>query len=130
MTLQLWTPDDYPMLQAWWQAHGWPPVPQAILPKLGVIVSVKESPTVAGWLYMDNSVGVSMLEWIVSNPAARSVAVAAGIKHLIAYLSSEAKRLDYGITLTTSKVASLGKLLTRCGFQETDREMIHFIRSN
>jgi DUF917 family protein len=79
---------------------------------------------------MDNSVGVSMMEWIVSNPAARPIAVAAGMKHLVTYLTDEAKRMGYGITLTTSKVVSLGKLLTRNGFQETDREMTHYLRLN
>jgi len=67
MQLKEFTADDYETCAQWWSGHGWEPVPAVVLPKLGMMVVDDEAPICAAWLYMDNSVGVSMLEWLVTN---------------------------------------------------------------
>lgn len=118
------TAEDYPMLETWWVGHGWPAVPQRVLPPLGVIYK----DTAAGWLYMDNGgTGVAMMEWLVTNPKASPIAAAKAIHSVVDILKSEAKRMDYPIILTTCKQPALSRLLQREGFQETDTGMTHLL---
>lgn len=119
--------DFYPIACDWWRAHGWPALPKAILPKLGLRAIDGTRPVAATWLYMDNSVGVSMLEWTVTDPEAKPRPVAAALLRLVDFARQEAKRLGYVCMLTTCRQESLAKLLTRAGFHETDREMIHLL---
>lgn len=120
-------PGLYPELESWWRGHGWPAVPLAILPRLGVLASHGTRPVAAAWLYMDNSVGVSMLEWTVTNPSAAPREAAVAISRIVEFLQQEARALDYGVMLTTCRQESLARLLQRAGFRETDREMIHLV---
>lgn len=126
-SIAIYQPEQYPLVKAWWDGHGWPGVPQVVLPKLGVVGSIDGIPVAAGWLYMDNSVGVSMLEWIVSDPDARPRCVAVAICSIVRFLRAEAKSLGYGVMLSTCQQDSLSKLLVREGFEVTDRNVIHHI---
>lgn len=129
MTLKMFSaPDHYAMLQGWWTRHGWPPVPQVILPRLGMIVDGDRESLAAGFLYMDNSVGVSMLEWVVTNPQVAPLRAAAGLKNLVEFMGQEAVRNGYGVMLATCKVPGLVKLYERCGFAKTDEGMTHLVR--
>lgn len=120
-------------LAPWWRGHGWDPVPHTILPRLGVLAELAHPeterpavPLAAAWLYMDNSIGVAMLEWIVTDPARPRDTVKA-LPLLIDFLTREAKRLGYGIVLATCRQPSLSKLLQRHGFHLTDRDVIHHL---
>jgi hypothetical protein len=121
---RIWKPEDYPMLKSWWEAHGWPSVPETRLPPLGIIYD----DTAAGWLYMDNGgSGVAMIEWLVTNPGARPLAAAKAITNVVTALKAEAARMDYAIALTTCRQPALARLLERSGFIVTDKEMIHLV---
>jgi hypothetical protein len=116
--------EDYPMLASWWQGHGWQAVPQRVLPPLGIIYA----DTAAGWLYMDNGgTGVAMMEWLVTNPAAKPLDAARALRKVVAFLKDEAKRMEYPIILTTCRQPGLARLLGREGFSVSDTEMIHLI---
>ena len=119
---------DYPVVKTWWEGHGWDAVPLAALPKLGVMAILNDKPIASGWLYMDNSVGVSILEWMVANPDANPKSVYRSIKAIIEFLKAQAKEMHYAIMLTTCKQESLAKVYEKNGFLRTDSEMIHFIQ--
>jgi len=119
---------DYPIVKDWWVGHGWNAVPLAVLPKLGVMAILDGKPIASGWLYMDNSVGVCMLEWMVANPAASGKSVYRSIKAIVEFLKKQAKEMDYAVMLTTCKQQSLAKVYEKSGFLRTDSEMIHFIQ--
>lgn len=122
--LRMWSAADYPLLESWWIGHGWPPVPQRVLPPLGVIMENQA----AGFLYMDNGgTGVAMLEWLVTDPNAKPFGAARALFSVVEFLKQEAKQLDYPIILTTCRQDSLAKLLERAGFQVTDRTMTHLL---
>lgn len=121
--LRMVTAGDYPTLKQWWRGHGWEPVPQRMLPPLGVI-----GDAAAGWLYMDNGgTGIAMMEWLVTNPKASALVAARALMRVVEFLKLEASRLDYHIILTTCRQPTLARMLNRAGFQTTDREMIHLI---
>jgi hypothetical protein len=122
--LRLVTPDDYATLESWWEGHGWAPVPQRVLPPLGILYREHA----AGWLYMDNGgTGVAMMEWLVTNPEARPLSAARALTQVVDFLKSEAKRMNYPMILTTCRQPSLARLLHRAGFQTTDSQMIHLL---
>jgi hypothetical protein len=126
--LKVFEKSDYPMVSEWWNAHGWNAVPFGVLPKLGIIAQMDEVPVAAGWLYMDNSVGVSILEWMVANPDAKPKAVYKSIKTIVEFLKTQAKEMNYAVMLTTCKQESLARVYEKTGFQRTDSEMIHLIQ--
>lgn len=119
---------DHATLAAWWEAHGWPVVPRAILPKLGVMAMAGEMPVAAAFLYMDNSVGVSMLEWLVTNPDATGRQTLAAIGAVIGFLSERALEMDYGVMLTSCRQPALARIFEHHGFARTDEGIIHMVR--
>ena len=119
---------DYPTVSEWWRAHGWEPVNIGALPKLGIIAEDEAKEGVcAGWLYMDNSCGVSMLEWMVTSPKQTPLRSVKGLSALIRFMQEEAERMDYRVMLTSCRQDSLGALLERHGFQKTDDAVKHFL---
>ena len=120
-----YTHEDYPLLMTWWKAHGWEGVPAAVLPKLGMIIEADGRPIVAGFLYMDNSVGVSMLEWVVSNPDESGFSVIRGIKALVGFMTERAYDLGYGVMLTSCRQSSLVRVYEASGFSKTDIGVVH-----
>lgn len=128
--IRMYSSSDYPMLAQWWVTHGWNPVPEPILPKLGIVYEDDDNqePIAACWLYMDNSVGVSMLEWLVTRPGLPGMQVIRSIKHMTKFMELEAKRMNYSVMLTTCKQHSLARLHEKNGFTKTDETMIHLIK--
>lgn len=127
-TARIYEPADYPIVQGWWIGHGWPPVPEQMLPKLGLIISSDDADLAAGWLYMDNSVGVCMLEWVVSNPDARPFDSVRAIRELGMLMEQEARRMGYWVMMTSCKQPALAKLWVKMGYLETDGSMIHLMK--
>jgi hypothetical protein len=127
-TVREYTPEDHPMLMEWWKAHGWPGVAKEVLPKLGLIVEVDTKPIVAGWLYMDNSVGVCWLEWVVGNPDSRGREIIPAIAVLIDFMGKRALEMDYGVMLTGTRTSSLIRLYEKNGFEKTDEGVTHLIK--
>jgi len=120
----------YAEVATWWAGHGWEPVPQAILPRLGVIGSIDGQGIAAAWLYMDNSIGVAMLEWMVGNPKGEARQVLRALRSVVEFLKAEAKRLDYGVILTSCRQAGLVKWLQKRGFMKTDEGVTHMLLIN
>jgi hypothetical protein len=128
--LKMFDPEtDYAIVKEWWVGHGWNAVPISVLPKLGIVANLDGGPVAAGWLYMDNSIGVSMMEWVVSNPGAKPKSVYRSIKAIVEFLKGQAKSFGYSVMLTTCKQESLARVYEKTGFQRTDTEMIHLVQT-
>jgi hypothetical protein len=129
--VKVYAESDYPVMEAWWTAHGWTPVIKEILPKLGLVVSMQEvdcdTPIVAGWLYMDNSAGVSWMEWVVSNPNSTAMQVYRGMSVLIEAMRDLAKSNNYGVMLTCCRQPSLMRFYEKNGFSKTDEGVTHLM---
>jgi hypothetical protein len=129
MKVREYTSEDYAPLTKWWKGHGWEPVPEAVLPKLGMIVDGDDGVALcAGWLYMDNSVGVCMFEWLVTDPEAKPLVTAKSVKTLVSFMADRALEMDYGVMLTTCRQPSLARMYQRCGFIKTDEGVTHLLR--
>jgi GNAT superfamily N-acetyltransferase len=128
MNLREYIPEDHPMLTAWWKAHGFPVLPAAILPKLGIVAEHDGVPVCAAFLYMDNSVGVCMLEWLTTNPQAPGKHVPGAIRALVGFMAERAGAMNYGVMLTTCRQEALARVYEKNGFTRTDDSVIHLLK--
>lgn len=128
MYLREYQPKDHAMLTRWWRAHGWPGVSKALLPKLGLILENNGKPIVAGFIYMDNSVGVAFLEWVVGSPDATGKEIVGGIGHLIDFAGQRVKQMGYGVLITATNKEALIRLYEKNGFQKTDEGLTHLVK--
>jgi hypothetical protein len=119
---------DHPVLAVWWEAHKWPVVPRSVLPKLGVVTLDGDLRVAAAFLYMDNSVGVCWLEWLVTNPDATGRQSLAGIAAVTEFLAERALEMNYGVMFTTCRQPALARIYERHGFGRTDEGVIHLVR--
>lgn len=113
---------DYPMIEEWYHGHDKPPVPFAMLPKLGIVVyreKTKED-VAALWLYMDNSIGVCFVESVVTKPKLSLKDAKLAIHRGLDFLKKEALELGYGIMLLRT-YPSIAKCVKKMGFIEDER---------
>lgn len=91
--------DEAAMVAGWRKGHDMPDVPPAILPRLGVVAVIEGQDSAAGWLYMDNSVGVGFVEWLVTRPGLTLAESKGAIAAVLAALQGEARQNGYGLLL-------------------------------
>lgn len=119
--------DDYPMLKDWWAGHrDWTPVPEEMLPNLGVIVSTDDKDLCAGFLYITNS-KMCLMEWVVSNPKAPREGRGESIDFLLEALKTIAKEKGYSVIFTMTGHPVFKSRLVQHGFQITDENMTHLV---
>ena len=115
---------DYETLSAWWSAQNWPVIPTDCLPAHGLIIDG----LCAGFLYQSDS-KIAWIEWVVGNPSADKLARRAALNLLIDGLAELGKSLGNRIVFTAAKHPGLCARLIERGFQQTDTQMSHFVRS-
>ncbi len=91
--------EEAALFAAWRAAHGMPDIPVALLPRLGVVALMDGVETAAGWLYMDNSVGVGFVEWLVTRPGLSLAQSKAAMATVLATLKAEAAGHGYSLLL-------------------------------
>jgi len=118
MQLKPYEECNHATIEAWWIAHEAMSIPHAALPKTGCI-AVNEDGVLcaAAWLYLDNSVPVSFMSWMIVNPAARSMEKFDGLNHCIRYLTDHGENLGYGVMVSMSAIPSISKLMKLHGFE-------------
>jgi hypothetical protein len=104
-------------------------VPSQILPKCGIVVEDTDAGAdglslAMGWLYLDNSVGVAMLAWMVTNPHNTSRGSARAIAILAEGARQVAAELGYQVMLVTA-TETISRLLRGHGFVRAS-EVPHF----
>lgn len=91
--------EEAALFATWRAAHGMPDIPVALLPRLGVVAMMEGVETAAGWLYMDNSVGVGFVEWLVTRPGLSLAESKAAMAMVLATLKAEAAGHGYSLLL-------------------------------
>lgn len=121
---------DYQTVAGWYESHRLTPVPQTLLPKLGILIFDGETGEDQGafWLDMSNSIGVCYLERAVTVPGlsiqkAREVAEVA-----IGFLKERAASMDYAIMLVRT-TAPIARILKGIGFHDSG-EVAHCLVSS
>ena len=101
--IRSYCPEDYSAFEEWHNAHGKCPPPQSILPKLGIVVlecgEGEPMPVAFLFLYLDNSVGVSFLDHIVTRPGLSATRARNSLLWGMRCLRKLAADMDYGVML-------------------------------
>jgi hypothetical protein len=128
MTTRLYKPEDYATVSEWFTRHGSKAVPEAVLPRCGVVVMEESLPLAAAWIYQDNSVGVAWLAWIVTNSDIPAATAVESLNFLIRASEAVAKGLGYGVMFTMTEKPALGRLLQRQGFAPNHQGMTQYFK--
>ena len=59
---------DYQVVSGWWEARRGQPLPEVLLPPIGVIVEGDGVPVAALWCYQSVGIGVCFLEFLCTPP--------------------------------------------------------------
>lgn len=118
---------DYDMLCSWWKSHGWDAVPAAFLPAVGIVITDGEKDLAAGFLKMETTTPIGMLEWSVTNPENAGRESIKALAELMESAKVAAKAMGRTVLFTYCKQPSLARLYEKAGFQTTDKEMIHLV---
>jgi len=129
MTTRLYQPEDYAVISPWWAGHGGALVPEGVLPKCGVVVVTEEAKlSAAAWLYMDNSVGVAWMSWMVTNPELGPIKAAKTLGVLLGAVEVICDEFDYGILFTMTESKGVGQWLCRQGFSPNHKGMTQYFK--
>ena len=118
----------YESISSWWDVHKeWESIPKSLLPTTGLVVHDENTLLCVGFLYIDGTSPVCMLEWIVANPenSART-----SIKALRLLLNAFGEYADANskVLFTTVRQPKLAGLYEKSGFILADSNMINMTR--
>lgn len=119
---------DYPVLYKWWSEHeGWAPIPQHLLPPLGLIEEDSQTgaPLCAGFVYQTLGTPLGWLEWIISDPTSDKIKRGLAVDRLISALKKEAAKVGTTTLFTSSNSQKLIQRYTAHGFKTTDKNVTH-----
>jgi hypothetical protein len=112
----------------WWNGHNWSGVSLAIVPRRGLLVSDDSGAELGcAWVYRDNSVGVAMLEWLVTNPANTPKQSLGAVLKLVAAARSLAISEGCAVLLTSVQHGALERIYERLGFTAIQRGVSHLV---
>ena len=119
MNCRTYENSDYSTVVRWWECQRINVVPSSILPKCGIVVEHEGKPVGAIWAYMDNSIGVSFLAYPTVAPEALERMLGPSVvQHLIGCIEAVLKTHNYSVTVITSAIPTMVKLLKRAGYSE------------
>lgn len=115
----------YPIVEKWWKAHKWTPMPAKLLPKTGKLVYLGNEPLAACWLVLMNC-PIAMLEWMVSTPKTKNKAARRdAISLLLRDLTKEAFKRGAYMVSTLTFHPSLLKRFDQLEFMKGNKPLIH-----
>lgn len=68
ITIRHYQPDDYPLLESWWEDHGAEPMHESMIPPSTCIVLLDGEPAASGSVFPCNSNHVAFFHGMVTRP--------------------------------------------------------------
>ncbi len=123
---------DWETLESWWANwKDWTAPPKDFLPNHGTggfMVQKKDTPIVAGFVYLSNS-KACWLELVISNPEYREKDRKDAIKLLIQELEEFAKSMGYKYMLTMGRNKHLIEIHKSMGWGSDNKKSIELIKT-
>lgn len=125
LQLRMYDPaQDAEMVAQWCRDHGHAGIPNAILPKLGVVVQADGEDIAALWLYMDNSCGVAFAEHPVTKGGLSPKLAKSALICAIEFLKVEAAANGYH-TIIIRTLPALARWANDAGFvKDSERTLV------
>lgn len=105
----------------WRKAHDMSDIPARILPRLGLVAVLDGVDSAAAWLYLDNSVGVGFMEWLVSRPGLSLAESRECFRAICDAMKAEALAMGYGLILAHAGHA-IARVAVGMGWQDLGHE--------
>lgn len=122
--LRMYDPaQDAEMIAQWCADHGYAGIPNAILPKLGVVVQADGQDVAALWLYMDNSCGVAFAEHPVTKGKLSPKTAKAALLCAMNFLKVEAAANGYH-TIVIRTLPALARWAKDAGFVKDSEQTL------
>ena len=119
---------DYLDACAWWTKQDWPILQKDLLSDTGFIAHDDDTKYAVAWVYSTNS-SIYILDWYVGNPDVDYKKRKEGLELIVDAAADFAKESGAKQLLTMTNNKRLSEKLKDMKFNETDRDMIHFVRS-
>ena len=107
---------DWQMVSGWHEARHGVPLPETILPPLGIISEDEHGPVAVWFAYQSLGVGVAFLEACVTRPGLTLQQAWAVIGRCLDGIEAVLKKEGYGMIRTFVEFPSLERCLRRFGF--------------
>lgn len=121
------TEEFYPVLEYWWQSHGFTPVGIEVLPQQVFVVSKGDTPIYSMFLYETNS-KLCWIAWQLANPEATKEDKSGGLDFLVKEVTRYAKEKGSVLAFTTSPVKPVQDSLLGAGYVEGDLQVNQYFK--
>lgn len=128
MITRLYKPEDYAEISRWWTQRRLAAVPKSILPKTGIVSEDATGSLAAAWVYLDNSVGLAWLAWVVTRPGLPGRRAPMVLQGLVGCCEAVAEELGYKVMFTMTHRPGFGRWLQREGFTANHSGMVQFFK--
>jgi hypothetical protein len=108
----------------WLTKHSFPLPPEHLLPTTGFIVEG----IACGFLYCTNS-SFGLLEWVFSNPKRSKEERTQAIDLIFKLVEETSSNLGITALFSAASIPAYAKILERNGFNETDKNVSHYIKT-
>ena len=124
-------PTDYRIVVDWWEKHGFPVLPQMMLPSTGFMYYKEAKPICSVYVYLPKTGDggcLAVCEYWVANPDATREERDEGFPQLLKFVKLFARENGILALTTSIKNQSLLKRLEGAGWQQADTGMISMIQ--
>ncbi len=118
----------YPMIDEWFKARKYKPVPKELLPPTGVVMESDSGPLCAGFL-AKTDYGVALIGHLVTNPNADKISRRMALDRVITELSDRAIKEGFKMVGAATNNKSLMKKYVALGWNVSDENVTGFWRS-
>ena len=108
--------------------HGWPSLPEEMLPETVVVIADDQLVDIAGGCLYKTDSDIAILEFLCVNPQYDKIKRRAALDEVISRLCKTAKILGYTKIFTTAEHPGLISRYENHGFLVTDKNVQHLVR--
>lgn len=116
----------YPIISAWWRAHGSRCLPVEALPPTGVIVTRDKIPVAASFCFLSNA-RVAYVDFTVTEPGLNPLVSLKAAKMAVEGAIEIARAARCLIVWTLTANRAIQRIYSRCGFVPTSPQQHYYL---
>lgn len=110
-----------------WGRQGFVVMPFVLMPK-GFVAYKGETPVVATWVYVSECKSLAWLSFTITNPEVSHIDRDEHFKKLFDFVEQLGRQDGIKCMIVATNNASMSKRLRENDFQETDNDIVHFVK--
>lgn len=118
---------DYQLISGWYQRRHGKPLPETLLPPLGVVCEDWEGPIGAAWAIQALGIGIAYLDPVITRPGLTPQQSRDAIRWCLEGLTAALKSQDYGLLRCHPESSVLAGELLKMGFDGANNNLFKLI---